>query len=529
MTARRFCLYSPADLNLVSGSSIWVQAVAETLHRDEDAAVVLPLRSPERRGLITDGLRSLPRLTLVDPRRQDPHVPPSGLYAAQALDLIEALDREAPFDAIVLRSFPYCLAAIERPALRGRLWSTYVLEPERDLDDPEHVRDLGRIAEASRYVVVQSEGMRSLLEGAVPAARGRTVILPPAVPPAGAPGVPDAVAPPAPRMAYAGKFHPFYPVPAMIDALTALRPEFPGLEFHVLGDQISRAPGQEAWADDLERRLVTTEGVVWHGAVARDDVIRILHEGGVALSLWDYRHGSRMNDLVVSTKLLDYCLAGVPVILNRTAAQEEILGADYPLFVRSEAEATERLRAVLSDPGLHRSAAERCRAAVEPFRYPAVHAGLAPFLEGRQDAGARMAARPKLPGASRRIGLPLAGGAAALPSAALEAIGAVPAAHLVAGIPGMPGGPDPEPGRDPVAGLRTGLPEDLAGRVSVRTVTDPWNWWRTLGILYLPEAVELDPDLVAIGRDSGAVVARTAAELAAAIPAPNAPAPETPR
>ena len=160
MTTRRVCLYSPADLNLVSGSAIWVQSGAETFHVGADVEIVLPLRAPERRRIITDQIRQLTRVTLVDPRRQRRFVPPTGLYSTEALDLIETLNAEQPFDAIVMRSFPYCLAAIERPSLRGRLWSTYILEPERDITDPGHVAELTAIAEASRYVVVQSEEMR---------------------------------------------------------------------------------------------------------------------------------------------------------------------------------------------------------------------------------------------------------------------------------------------------------------------------------------------------------------------------------
>lgn len=517
----RYCLYSPADLNLVTGSSIWVQAVAETLHVDEDAEIVLPLRSPERRRLITDQLRRLPRVTLVDPRRQEPYVTPSGLNTTQALDLIEALDREAPFDAIILRSFQYCLAAIDRPQLRDKLWSTYILEPERDLSDPVYVRNLTRISDASRYVVVQSEGMRSLLEGAVPMARGKTVILPPAVPPEGSAEAPAALAPPAHRMAYAGKFHPFYPVPVMIDAFTTLRAEFPDLEFHVLGDQITRSPGLEDWADDLERRLATTEGIVWHGAVARDDVIRILNEGGVALNLWDYRHGSRMNDLVVSTKLLDYCLAGVPVILNRTAAQEQILGSDYPLFVRGADEVLSRIRAVLSDPDLHRSVAKRCRAAIAPFRYPAVYAGLAPYLGDRAAAAAHLAARPKLKGAESRVGLPLGADASEIPAVVLDAFAAAragtPAAHLVVGVSADPRTTGPEPGCDPAARLRIGIPPELEEAVSVRTIVDPWNWWRTLGVVLAPSGIPLDLASVEIASASGTIEARNAAELGRAL------------
>ena len=523
---RRVCLYSPADLNRVIGSSIWVQSVAETFHAGPDVEVVLPLRAPERNRLITDRIRRLPRVTLVDPRRQRRFVPASGLYAAEALDLIETLHRERPFDAIVLRTFALCLAAIARPGLRACLWSTYVLEPERDITDPAHVADLTSIATASRYVVVQSEEMRALFEAAVPAGRGKTIILPPAIPPVGNEGAPATLPPPARRLFYAGKFHPFYPVPRMIDALEALRPDYPDLEFHAIGDEIFRPTGSEAWGDDLERRLTTTRGVVWHGAVARDEVIRLLSAGGIALSLWDYGHGSTMNDLVVSTKLLDYCLAGVPVILNRTAAQATILGADYPLFVSSPDEALPLVRRLLDDPALYQAAAERCRAAADAFSYPRAYAGLAPYLEERPDAAMHLAERPKLAGSACRIGLVLGSGAVTVPASALEAFRAARSANaasfLVIGVLPAAGSPDPEPGRDPAATLRAGLPDDLAPFISLRTVVDPWNWWRTLGIAWSPQDDVNDDDgdivrVLDLGRASGSIVATNAAELIDAV------------
>lgn len=525
MTRRRVCLYSPADLNLVSGSAIWVQSVAETFHAGENVEIVLPLRSPERRGLITDQIRRLPRVTLVDPRRQRRFVPPTGLYAAEALDLIEKLDREEPFDAIVLRSFPYCIVAIERPAIRDRLWSTYILEPERDITNPAHVAELIAIAEVSRYVVVQSEEMRALFEAVVPAGRGKTIILPPAVPAPGTEGIPESLPPPARRLFYAGKFHPFYPVPRMIDFLEELRGDYPDLEFHAIGDQIFRPPGGETWAEDLERRLTSTEGVVWHGAVPRDDVIRLLGAGGIALSLWDYGHGSTMNDLVVSTKLLDYCLAGVPVVLNRTAAQATILGDDYPLFVTTADEALPLIRRLLSDEALYRSAAARCRAAADAFAYPRAWSGLAPYLEERPDAAAHLAARPKLAGAERRIGVPLTADVTRVPEAILSAFrdarALVDDIALVVGIAAPPGSPDPAPGRDPAAALRVGLPDDLGRVVSLRTITDPWNWWRTLGIALAPDGAPIDQQSLNLGRASGVGVATDAESLVSALVTAN--------
>ena len=520
--SRRVCLYSPADLNLVSGSSIWVESVAATLVAGQDIEVVLPLRAPERRRIITDQIRRLPRVELVDPRRQRRWVPPTGLYANEALDLVEKLDAERSFDAIILRSFASCLLAVRRAALRDRLWSTYIYEPERDIEDPSYVAGLTEIAQNTRYAVVQSEEQRALLEAAVPAARGKTIILPPAVPPASSGG--DEVlrvAPVGRRLFYAGKFHPFYSVLRMVDFLEELRGETPDLELHVIGDQIFRLPNDSGWAGELEERLTSTEGVVWHGAVARDDVGQLLGEGGIALSLWDYRHGSTMNDLAVSTKLLDYCVAGVPVILNRTAAQERILGADYPLFVRSPDEALPLIRRLLADPDLYLGAANRCRAAAETFSYPRVFEGIAPYLEERRDARLHLAQRPKLAGSEARIGLPLPSHAPAIPQQAIDAfrmaLAVTPDAVLCAGVAAAPGAPPVEPGNDPAAALRASLPEDVSGAVALRTVDDPWNWWRTLGLALAPEGVAIDEASLELGEASGAIVVRSGEALAEAL------------
>jgi glycosyltransferase involved in cell wall biosynthesis len=376
--AIRVLLYSPANLNQVDGSTIWVQSVVETLLAGPQVRVTVPLRAPQRRTVVSGPLARLERVEVVDahPRLAARNL---GLTTTQALDLIERLDRDRPFDAIVLRSFQLCLRATERPSLRDRVWSAYILEPERDLDDPAYRAEMARIARFSRHVVVQSEAMRSLLGSAVPEARGRTILLPPAIP--DEPVVRADPGAPVRRLLYTGKFHPFYPVDRMIDATTRLRAGgMADLEFHVAGDKIVRLPEDPDYAPSLEQRLRTTPGVVWHGGLSREATARLLGEGGVALSLWDYRYGSHMNDLVVSTKLLDYAAVGLPVVLTRTSTQEALLGSDYPLFVDDLDDTDATIRRVFDDPALYREAAERTFEASRSFTYSAVHAAIAPDL-----------------------------------------------------------------------------------------------------------------------------------------------------
>jgi glycosyltransferase involved in cell wall biosynthesis len=152
------------------------------------------------------------------------------------------------------------------------------------------------------------------------------------------------------------------------------------LEFHVAGDKIMPHPDDPAYQKRLAETLDSTPGVVWHGSLSREATMAMLAEGGVALNLWDYRYGPRMNDLVVSTKLLDYAAVGIPIVLTRTSAQEDILGRDYPLFVDEVDEALPVLRRVLADPAVYRAAAERTYAASRRFTTEAIHELIAPAL-----------------------------------------------------------------------------------------------------------------------------------------------------
>ena len=268
----RVLLYSPANLNYVIGSSIWVQSVAETLHQDPRVHITIPLRAPETRGLVSRPIRRLERVDLIDPRRFG-IVRPSGLSAPEALDAIEALDRERPFDAIILRAFGLCLAAADRRALDGRIWSAYILEPERDADSADYRADMARIARASRWVLAQSDEMRSLLESLVPETIGKTILLPPAVP-----ANPTPLADPnrvVRRLIYTGKFHPFYQVDRLIEFYRALQGDHPDLEFHVVGDKIFRPEHDPDYPHRLRRALARTRGVHWHGALSRDRVNRL--------------------------------------------------------------------------------------------------------------------------------------------------------------------------------------------------------------------------------------------------------------
>ena len=504
---RHILFFSPANMNLMSGSAVWTQSTAEVLSRLPNVQVTMLLKSPPHRSLLLNPLRRIKNIDIVDPRKFTAYVPNMGISNEAALDYIAQLDDRYRFDDIVVRGFSASLAATWRGRYENRLWSTYVLEPERNVHDQSYLADLRAISKRSRYLLVQSEPMRAILEVQVPEARGKTLLLPPAVPASKAPPVFGATSTRNTRLIYAGKYHPFYCVPELLDQFSLLRMAHPNLEFHLFGDQVSMGPELQDWAIRL-KTAVESPGVEWHGAIAREELIEDLRLGGIALSIWDHRHGSAMNDLVVSTKLLDYCNAGLPVILTRTPIQEEILGSDYPLFVDQPSEVGKVIAMLLNNPEIQRDAARRCWDAGQKFTYDSIAKQLASSTLEHGAIASTLAAREKLDGAGWRIGIPLeslnTSDASRLMEQSIEMLLREPRAHVTVGIRGEPGAEDPSPGNDLHGRFREYIAVGFEDRFTFQTVTDPWNWWRLNGVLYAPLGFSIDRNNASIGLASGA-------------------------
>ena len=454
-TPTRICLYTPGESRAGGRSSAWLRAVAEVLHAGPSVEVTIPQLAPDRNDSAADSLRRLPRVRLVNPPGRRRNSPSGDPEPGEVLDVIEGLDRERRFDHILVRSFPYCRAATGRTSLAPRVWSVDVLEPEGDIEDQALLADLAAIAEASAWVVVQSEELRAVFETLVPPGRGRTIVLPPAVPSALA-GTPRAVAPRRDRVIHVGRVESDV-ARLLQELLGELRRDRPALELHVLGD--TDAPA----------------------AASR------IGEGGIGLCLWEHPPGSRWNEIVLAPALLDCGAAGVPVVASRTAAHERVLGADYPLFVREPGDVVPVVRSVLDDAGLHDRAARLTIAAAERHAYPRVHAELAPFIEGRATADLHTYDRPKLPGARFNLGM-----LDPVDEEMAQAFGLLGDLRRSGGPwrlqVGRAAGAPPESGLDPATATLRRPPDRLRDAVTTRSVVDERSWWRTIGIALVRSA-----------------------------------------
>jgi glycosyltransferase involved in cell wall biosynthesis/predicted O-methyltransferase YrrM len=357
--ARRIAVYGEIDPNLVDGSSVWLQSICQVLASLDGVEVTLLLRRPleaERRFLLTE-LDTDESVELVDAGR------PGLLGPAEALDLLAELDRECGgFDLVLLRGQAVLAEAAEREEFDGRLWS-YAMTGRGMPDET-----LRALAARSARLLCQTEAVADELRAIVPAANGSVLVLPPMIPGLDSPPRSGAAGK-ALRLAYSGKLAPEYCWLETVAAFTALREAEPAAELHVLGDKVHRPPDRPGFHAEAMRSLRETEGLLWHGAVPRADVHGVLAGCDLALSIRDPGVEATRE---ISTKVLEYGAAGLPVVLNRAPAYERLLGEDYPLFLERPADAAELLSGPALDPGLRAAAAATCHTASREFTFARV-------------------------------------------------------------------------------------------------------------------------------------------------------------
>ncbi|MQY04436.1 glycosyltransferase [Actinomadura macrotermitis] len=364
---RRALVYGDVDLNLIDGSAIWAQSMVRAL-RDAGCAVTLVLKAPVRTGRLVDPLTALDGVTVRRPHAEGLVAGDAAMTVAQAHRVLGRIDAAEPHDLVVVRGRHIAAALAGDGAFQGRLWSylTDVPQSLAGLDGPL-LGELSRIARASRVLLCQTEELRCFLEQTVTEACGKAVLFPPVVVvPAGLEAHGSARREPGSplRLVYTGKFALRWNTLEMTRVPRRLAGHKVPAELHMVGDKIHDERSDPEYAGRMRRALETASGVVWHGGHPRERAMAIAAGADVGLS---WRRPEMDASLELSTKVLEFGALGLPVVLNRTPMHEALLGADYPLFARTENDVVEVLRGLGENPDVYALAAERCRIAAADF------------------------------------------------------------------------------------------------------------------------------------------------------------------
>ena len=365
----RVVLYAEVNMNLIDGSSVWVQSVAQMLTTLPWVNVSVLLRAEEKRDLLTAPLRDHPRVELIEPESLGHQGP---LDPGEALDCLLSLDSEGGFDVVMLRGREVSEEICRADAFPGRLWVYYL--PPHDYEPGSEIEHLRLIAPASTRLLCQTKAVEAMAKAATGEHRKKLILLPPMIPSPASPPPERANAGPL-KLLYAGKIAPEYYFLEMVETFCRLRRTHPDAELHVVGDKVHNPPANPGFRAAAQAALDQTENLVWHGGLSRESTLELMREIDVALSV---RHP--MMDKELATKLLEYGAAGCAVILNRTPVYDELLGSDYPLFATDSGEVLELLVRLAGEPALRATAAEGCLRTSREYTFERVAEGLAPEL-----------------------------------------------------------------------------------------------------------------------------------------------------
>jgi len=347
----RALVYGDVNMNVIDGSSVWLQSTCMTLAGVGRAWVTLQLKERRRRLLLLEPLDSSPRVSVLDP----PATFDRPLRPVEAGGRVAELARDGDYDAVIIRGLEVALNVAADPVLLGRLWC-YLTDFPHDAQrlTAGDVERLNVVAEASRVLLCQTQELRSYLETYIAGARGKTHILPPMVP--GGPGVrPPALDHHVPhRIVYAGKYSLLWRTEELARVIPAVRRHVPGAELVMAGDKVHREPSDPQFAERMQVALQRIDGVRWRGSMSREATQDLISTAQIGVSL---REPQLDDSLEHSTKILEYGRAGVPPVLSRTPMHERLLGTDYPFFLESEDTLSERLVEVLqADSGTYERA-----------------------------------------------------------------------------------------------------------------------------------------------------------------------------
>ena len=347
-------VFTQANMNAIDGSSVWVQSVVLALAGVNNVDVTLLLSHAVTNDRMIEPLLHHPGVTVIDPPENGAASAPLTLGAAAKL--LSGLAVTGP-QAFVVRGADAAHHLATKRALKGRLWPYLTDVPQRVGDiDGKTRRQIETIMSASPLLLCQTEELRTYLEANFPAVAGKGVLLPPSIP---GDIEPNILSPPTRndlRLCYAGKFARVWNTYEMCDLPTQLADRGIDARLTMVGDKLNKDATWPGFVVEMKEKLETSSGVEWVGGVSRKHSIELMSSAHIGLS---WRSHELDDSLELSTKLLEYCAAGTPPILNRTAMHERIFGTDYPLFVDSDHAVLDLLELVTEESGVYERALQR--------------------------------------------------------------------------------------------------------------------------------------------------------------------------
>ncbi|MDJ0316237.1 glycosyltransferase [Arthrobacter antibioticus] len=332
MKRRRILLYGDIDLNTIDGSAIWLLSMVEALSCTSSHVTVLLKKNAERNGFL-DRIESLSNVSIVQPFAEHDHLSKTELSPRDAAQKLLEIDRTLHSDVVICRGSIVSGHVAGSPALAAKSWlyMTDIPHPAQQIN-ARRLEQIRKIANSCRRMFAQTRDAQSYLESIAPEACGKTLVLTPMVPDEYFRVNFDSPCGEAIRLVYSGKFAKDWRTLEMCELPKLLSNEGIDNELTMIGDKFQRDPHDVEWASQMEASI-QGDGLTWLGGMSRDAAVKVVSGHDISLS-W---RSQKMDDsFEISTKVLEAAALGVPPLINRNAAHEELFGVEYPLYVEKD-------------------------------------------------------------------------------------------------------------------------------------------------------------------------------------------------
>ncbi|MGP5617925.1 glycosyltransferase [Corynebacterium casei] len=382
------------NLNVIDGSAFFISGVASMCAAQKNVEVVVVSANPITKFSVVSEMMKFPNIRIVDPyvdlelSTQFSLLDKDKVSRKAYAELVAAVAIREQADSILLRDTEagnYLVSnhrsLVGKTAIYGTGISSIDDAPSQDTYD-----QISNIAKSGAKILVQTPQMLEKINSVgIEIEPENIYILPPHVPDG-----PESIDPKAhrdmktPVLVYSGKFFPDWNVDKILAAVKSINLESQReTKLLVAGDQFRGDPQDRYFVDCVKYLLRSTPGLAWIGGVSRAQSRELIQRADIGIS---WRRPALDNSSEFSTKVLEYGAVGKAVILNRTRAHEDLLGADYPLFANSMTEFKELLRNLGSMGEQIELAAYRCYELSKKHWYSNVLPGLLDFLGNQKSS-----------------------------------------------------------------------------------------------------------------------------------------------
>lgn len=280
-----------------------------------------------------DRIANLPNIDIVHPFSADDKTLHQELSPRTAAQRLASIDEELNVDVVICRGSKVSahVANSTRLAAKSWLYMTDIPHPVSRLES-KRLKEIRTIAAACKRLFAQTRDAQSYLEAIAPEACGKTVLLNPMVPDAYYNTEFVNTHNDQLRLVYSGKFAKDWRTLEMTELPNLLNSIGIPSQLTMIGDKFQTDLVDSDWSSRMQLAIVG-EGINWKGGVARDTAAETVAQHDISMS-W---RSQKMDDsFELSTKVLESAAMGVPPLVNRNAAHEELFGSDYPLYIEKD-------------------------------------------------------------------------------------------------------------------------------------------------------------------------------------------------